>query len=230
MKLILKGLVVIFISYLILLTEKEFFKNDLFKVKRVKVNHTSLYLSRDVEKIQEYLFDKNILEIDIDFLERLFDNDIRIKKSTVKITAPGELEILLKEREPKYYAQIGNKVFLMDEEGTIFAHQDEKEKMDLPIFSAKNSEEIKQMLEIISNIQRESFQEMISQIYVKDKHCVVLMLVDGTMIYTNDKVQKKKYNVVETLYNNLVSTRKLEYVDLRFQDYIVKYLGEMNEK
>lgn len=230
MKLILKGLVIIFISYLILLTEKEFFKNDLFTVKRIKVNQTSLYLSRDIEKIQEYLLDKNILEIDIDFLERLFDNDIRIKKSTVKITAPGELEILFEERKPKYYAQIGNKVFLMDEEGTIFAHQDEKEKIDLPIFSAKNSEEIKQMLEIVSNIQRESFQEMISQIYVKDKHCVVLMLVDGTMIYTNDKVQKKKYNVVETLYENLVSTRKLEYVDLRFQDYIVKYLGEINEK
>lgn len=230
MKLILKGLVVIFISYLILLTEKEFFKNDLFTVKKVKANETSLYLSRDIEKIQEQLRDKNILEIDIDFLERLFDNDIRIKKSTVKITAPGELNILIEERKPKYYAQIRNQVFLMDEEGTIFAHQDEKEKMDLPIFSAKNSEEIKQMLGIISDIQRESFQEMISQMYIKDKHCTVLVLTDGAMIYTNDKVHKTKYDIVETLYSNLITTKKIEYIDLRFQDYIVKYLGETDEK
>lgn len=230
MKLIPLGLIGLLISWLIGITEKNFSQNEFFKVRKIKVNETSLYLGRDIEKIQEYLRDKNILEIDIDFLKRLFDNDIRIKNAQVKITNSGEIDISIQEREGKYYAQVGSDIFFMDGEGVIFARQDEKDKIDLPIFTAKNREDIKTMLGVIGNIQRESFKDLISQIYRKDEYCIVLLLLDGTMIYTNEKVHKNKYDVAETLYSNLVRDRKLEYMDLRFQDYIVKELGEINEK
>lgn len=230
MKVMSLGLIGILISWLIVLTEKNFTHHEFFKVKKVNVNETSLYLARDIEKIEEYLRDKNILEIDIDFLKRLFDNDIRVKKVNVNVVNEGEINISVVERETKYYAQIGKEIFSMDNDGVIFASQDEKEKLDIPMFIGENNSDIKIMLEMMENIQKESFRDLISQIYRKNEYCIVLLLLDGTMIYTNEKVHKNKYETAEILYNNLVRSKKLEYMDLRFQDYVVKELGEQNEK
>lgn len=53
-----------------------------------------------------------------------------------------------------------------------------------------------------------------------------MILIDGTIIKTNEKVEKEKYKVVETLYSELIKTKKVEYIDLRFNDFIVKSVGE----
>ena len=80
------------------------------------------------------------------------------------------------------------------------------------------------------------FFQKISQIYkVKDKEFVII-LTDGVKIKTNrikdsnDEINKekenKRYIIAEQLYFNMSKERKIDYIDLRFNDYIIKYLGD----
>uniref|UniRef100_UPI003FF1317B cell division protein FtsQ/DivIB n=2 Tax=Fusobacteriaceae TaxID=203492 RepID=UPI003FF1317B len=67
---------------------------------------------------------------------------------------------------------------------------------------------------------------LISQLYMKDENCIEIILLDGTIIKTNLDVEDEKYKVLETLYNELAKTKKIEYIDIRFNDFIVKSLEE----
>ena len=70
---------------------------------------------------------------------------------------------------------------------------------------------------------------------VKDKEFVII-LTDGVKIKTNkindnnDRINKekenKRYLIAEQLYFNMSKERKIDYIDLRFNDYIIKYLGD----
>ena len=61
-------------------------------------------------------------------------------------------------------------------------------------------------------------------------------MTDGVKIKTNrikdsnDEINKekenKRYLIEEQLYFNMSKERKIDYIDLRFNDYIIKYLGD----
>ena len=38
--------------------------------------------------------------------------------------------------------------------------------------------------------------------------------------------QNKRYLIAQQLYFNMSKERKIDYIDLRFNDYIIKYLGD----
>jgi len=63
----------------------------------------------------------------------------------------------------------------------------------------------------------------------------VIILTDGVKIKTNrieenDEINKEKQNkrylIAQQLYFNMSKERKIDYIDLRFNDYIIKYLGD----
>ena len=70
---------------------------------------------------------------------------------------------------------------------------------------------------------------------IKGKEFVII-LTDGVKIKTNkindnnDRINKekenKRYLIAEQLYFNMSKERKIDYIDLRFNDYIIKYLGD----
>ena len=69
---------------------------------------------------------------------------------------------------------------------------------------------------------------------VNDKEFIII-LTDGVKIKTNrakdnDEISKekenKRYLIAEQLYFNMSKERKIDYIDLRFNDYIIKYLGD----
>ena len=75
-------------------------------------------------------------------------------------------------------------------------------------------------------IDENILKNLVSQIYKRDKNCVEIVLTDGTVIKTDFEVEKEKYKIVENLYYELIKTKKIEYIDLRFNDFIVKSLGD----
>jgi cell division protein FtsQ len=199
---------------------------DLFRIKEIKIQGNSKNLSSELTELASSLYNNNIWEIDLKEIQNFLAKDVRIKKTDVEVVSLGKLLINIEERKLKYYAQIGNKVYLVDDEGVIFGFLREKDELDTYFIKVEKEEDIKDLLKICRMIDENILKNLVSQIYKRDKNCVEIVLTDGTVIKTDFEVEKEKYKIVENLYYELIKTKKIEYIDLRFNDFIVKSLGD----
>jgi len=169
-------------------------------------------------------------------IKEFIEKDIRVESAKVEKNSLGEITIDVKEKDLVYYAVIGKNIYLTDKDGKIFAYLNEKEVEGVPFIIANSEEEVKEISEFLNEISDLAIFQKISQIYkVKDKEFVII-LTDGVKIKTNrikdsnDEINKekenKRYIIAEQLYFNMSKERKIDYIDLRFNDYIIKYLGD----
>ena len=232
------GIRLLFLSgiiYLIYMLPQNFFRLDYFNINKVNVTDNSKMLHDELTKLTEKLYNKNSIYIDSNEIKEFIEKDIRVESATVEKKSLGEIDIDVKEKDLAYYAVIGKNIYLTDKEGKIFAYLNEKEVEGVPFIIANNEEEIKEISEFLNEILDLAIFKKISQIYkVNDKEFIII-LTDGVKIKTNrakdnDEISKekenKRYLIAEQLYFNMSKERKIDYIDLRFNDYIIKYLGD----
>ena len=232
------GIRLLFLSgiiYLIYMLPQNFFRLDYFNINKVNVTDNSKMLHDELKKLTEKLYNKNSIYIDSNEIKEFIEKDIRVESATVEKKSLGEIDIDVKEKDLAYYAVIGKNIYLTDKEGKIFAYLNEKEVEGVPFIIANNEEEIKEISEFLNEISDLAIFKKISQIYkVNDKEFIII-LTDGVKIKTNrakdnDEISKekenKRYLIAEQLYFNMSKERKIDYIDLRFNDYIIKYLGD----
>jgi hypothetical protein len=232
------GIRLLFLSgiiYLIYMLPQNFFRLDYFNINKVNVTDNSKMLHDELTKLTEKLYNKNSIYIDSNEIKEFIEKDIRVESATVEKKSLGEIDIDVKEKDLAYYAVIGKNIYLTDKEGKIFAYLNEKEVEGVPFIIANNEEEIKEISEFLNEISDLAIFKKISQIYkVNDKEFIII-LTDGVKIKTNrakdnDEISKekenKRYLIAEQLYFNMSKERKIDYIDLRFNDYIIKYLGD----
>ncbi|MEX6519807.1 cell division protein FtsQ/DivIB [Fusobacterium animalis] len=232
------GIRLLFLSgiiYLIYMLPQNFFRLDYFNINKVNVTDNSKMLHDELTKLTEKLYTKNSIYIDNNEIKEFIEKDIRVESATVEKKSLGEIDIDVKEKDLAYYAVIGKNIYLTDKEGKIFAYLNEKEVEGVPFIIANNEEEIKEISEFLNEISDLAIFKKISQIYkVNDKEFIII-LTDGVKIKTNrakdnDEISKekenKRYLIAEQLYFNMSKERKIDYIDLRFNDYIIKYLGD----
>ena len=232
------GIRLLFLSgiiYLIYMLPQNFFRLDYFNINKVNVTDNSKMLHDELTKLTEKLYNKNSIYIDSNEMKEFIEKDIRVESATVEKKSLGEIDIDVKEKDLAYYAVIGKNIYLTDKEGKIFAYLNEKEVEGVPFIIANNEEEIKEISEFLNEISDLAIFKKISQIYkVNDKEFIII-LTDGVKIKTNrakdnDEISKekenKRYLIAEQLYFNMSKERKIDYIDLRFNDYIIKYLGD----
>lgn len=232
------GIRLLFLSgiiYLIYMLPQNFFRLDYFNINKVNVTDNSKMLHDELTKLTEKLYNKNSIYIDSNEIKEFIEKDIRVESATVEKKSLGEIDIDVKEKDLAYYAVIGKNIYLTDKEGKIFAYLNEKEVGGVPFIIANNEEEIKEISEFLNEISDLAIFKKISQIYkVNDKEFIII-LTDGVKIKTNrakdnDEISKekenKRYLIAEQLYFNMSKERKIDYIDLRFNDYIIKYLGD----
>ena len=232
------GIRLLFLSgiiYLIYTLPQNFFRLDYFNINKVNVTDNSKMLHDELTKLTEKLYNKNSIYIDSNEIKEFIEKDIRVESATVEKKSLGEIDIDVKEKDLAYYAVIGKNIYLTDKEGKIFAYLNEKEVEGVPFIIANNEEEIKEISEFLNEISDLAIFKKISQIYkVNDKEFIII-LTDGVKIKTNrakdnDEISKekenKRYLIAEQLYFNMSKERKIDYIDLRFNDYIIKYLGD----
>lgn len=232
------GIRLLFLSgiiYLIYMLPQNFFRLDYFNINKVNVTDNSKMLHDELTKLTEKLYNKNSIYIDSNEIKEFIEKDIRVESATVEKRSLGEIDIDVKEKDLAYYAVIGKNIYLTDKEGKIFAYLNEKEVEGVPFIIANNEEEIKEISEFLNEISDLAIFKKISQIYkVNDKEFIII-LTDGVKIKTNrvkdnDEISKekenKRYLIAEQLYFNMSKERKIDYIDLRFNDYIIKYLGD----
>ena len=232
------GIRLLFLSgiiYLIYMLPQNFFRLDYFNINKVNVTDNSKMLHDELTKLTEKLYNKNSIYIDSNEIKEFIEKDIRVESATVEKKSLGEIDIDVKEKDLAYYAVIGKNIYLTDKEGKIFAYLNEKEVEGVPFIIANNEEEIKEISKFLNEISDLAIFKKISQIYkVNDKEFIII-LTDGVKIKTNrakdnDEISKekenKRYLIAEQLYFNMSKERKIDYIDLRFNDYIIKYLGD----
>ena len=232
------GIRLLFLSgiiYLIYMLPQNFFRLDYFNINKVNVTDNSKMLHDELTKLTDKLYNKNSIYIDSNEIKEFIEKDIRVESATVEKKSLGEIDIDVKEKDLAYYAVIGKNIYLTDKEGKIFAYLNEKEVEGVPFIIANNEEEIKEISEFLNEISDLAIFKKISQIYkVNDKEFIII-LTDGVKIKTNrakdnDEISKekenKRYLIAEQLYFNMSKERKIDYIDLRFNDYIIKYLGD----
>ena len=223
------------IIYLIYMLPQNFFRLNYFNINKVNITDNSKMLQNELTKLTEKLYNKNSIYINSNEIKEFIGKDIKVESVTVEKKSLGEINIDVKEKGLAYYAVIGKNIYLADKEGKIFAYLNEKEVEGVPFIIANNEEEIKEISEFLNEILDLAIFKKISQIYkVNDKEFVII-LIDGVKIKTNkvknnDEISKekenKRYLIAEQLYFNMSKERKIDYIDLRFNDYIIKYLGD----
>ena len=232
------GIRLLFLSgiiYLIYMLPQNFFRLTYFNVDKINITNNSKILQNELTKLTEKLYNKNNIYIDSNKIKEFIEKDIRVESAKVEKNSSGEITIDVKEKDLVYYAVIGKNIYLTDKEGKIFAYLNEKEVERVPFIIANNEEEIKEISEFLNEISDLAIFKKISQIYkVNDKEFIII-LTDGVKIKTNrakdnDEISKekenKRYLIAEQLYFNMSKERKIDYIDLRFNDYIIKYLGD----
>jgi len=233
------GIRLLFLSgiiYLIYMLPQNFFRLNYFNINQINITDNSKMLQNELTELSKKIYNKSAIYVDSNKIKEFIEKDVRVESVTVEKNSLGEITIDVKEKDLVYYAVIGKNIYLVDKEGRIFAYLNEKEVEGVPIIIANNEEEIKEISDFLNEISDLAIFKRISQMYkVKDKEYIII-LADGVKIKTNrikdsnDEINKekenKRYVVAEQLYFNMSKERKIDYIDLRFNDYIIKYLGD----
>ncbi len=226
MKFIFRLVFIFLFSWLLYLIPSKFLTLDFFKVKEIKIEGSPKMLSRELTEMIKIIYNSNIWDIDLKGLEEYLEKDMRIERAKIKILGLGKIEIDIKERELAYYLQTKNRIYLIDTNGKKFGYLKERLEKDIYFIVIKDESELEKLLQLGKRLDDSLLKILISQLYMKDENCIEIILLDGTIIKTNLDVEDEKYKVLETLYNELAKTKKIEYIDIRFNDFIVKSLEE----
>lgn len=222
MKFIFRLIFIFLFSWLLYLIPSKFLVLDFFKIKEIKIEGNSKILSSELTEMIKIIYNSNIWDIDLKSLEEYLERDMRIEKAKIKILGLGKLQIDIKEKKLAYYLQTNTGIYLIDNTGKRFGYLKEKLEEDTYFLVVKKEEELETLLELSKRLEDTLLKVLISQMYVKDENCIEIILLDGTIIKTNLEVEDEKYKVLETLYNELAKNKKIEYIDIRFNDFIVK--------
>lgn len=226
MKFIFRLVFIFLFSWLLYLIPSKFLTLDFFKVKEIKIEGSPKMLSRELTEMIKIIYNSNIWDIDLKGLEEYLEKDMRIERAKIRILGLGKIEIDIKERELAYYLQTKNRIYLIDTNGKKFGYLKERLEKDTYFIVLKDESELEKLLQLGKRLDDSLLKILISQLYMKDENCIEIILLDGTIIKTNLDVEDEKYKVLETLYNELAKTKKIEYIDIRFNDFIVKSLEE----
>ncbi len=200
----------------------DFKKASLFDVTQVNVKTKDIELIDDLALSIQDLKGRNILKIDQEKIKDKILEDVRVKDVVVKTQMPDILFFDIKEKEPFVYIEYRGKIYISDKSGEIYGYMKESKKYNMPLFRIDHESEIKEFIEVMEKI---SFKDEISQIY-KVANGIAVTTNTGLKIITNIDIDSKKYVVVKKLYDQVRPQnkrgKKIEYIDLRFKDYIIK--------
>ncbi|WP_418964311.1 cell division protein FtsQ/DivIB [Cetobacterium sp.] len=222
MKKVFKIAIILALTFIVIQVEKDFKNRVFFNISKVQISDVSPNLKLDLEKIKNEILGKNINDLNLEGLEKKLLKDVRIKKASVSKQKLNEITIDVTEKDSSYYAQYKSGIYTMDGEGTIFGKLDEYPKKSMPILVIKANDEKDELLEIMEKLKELDLRDEVSQLYVENKKLIYIILRDGTKIKTEPEVSKNKYEIIMNLYKELIKTKEIDYIDIRFKDIIVR--------
>ncbi|MGL5001062.1 MAG: cell division protein FtsQ/DivIB [Cetobacterium sp.] len=221
MKKTFKIAIILALSFILVQIEKDFKNREFFNISKVQISEVSPTLKSDLEKIKNEILGKNINDLDLEGLEKKMLKDVRIKKVTVSKQNLSEVTIDIVEKESSYYAQYKTRIYTMNREGIIFGKLEEYPRKSMPILVVGENKEKEVLLEILGKLKELDLNDDVSQLYFQNESLIYIVLRNGTKIKTEPNISKSKYELITNLYKELLKTKELDYIDIRFKDIIV---------
>ena len=228
LKLIFRITLITLFTLGVIKTNSLFLTKPVFEIKNVKIEGASEKLEESFKPLKEQIIGKNINDINLLDIKNKISEDIRIQKVFVKRDSLNEILISITEREPEYYLQYKKNIYILDKEGKIYGYLNDLKKRDFPFIVIKSEDEIEKILGILDKAESTDFKDVISQIYIESPKNINIVLSNGAVIKTDENVTKEKYDIGSYLFFDLSSKQKIDYMDLRYEDYIVKYMEDKN--
>ncbi len=214
------------VIYIFFLIPEKFLNLDYFKITKINTIDNSKMLQSELTNLTKKIYNKKSTQINYRELENFYRKDLRIKDIKIQNDSLGKIIITTEGKKLKYYTVDNNRVFLMNENGEIFGYLNESKRQSLPFVIGKNREERLEIIEILDRISQLQIIKYVSQITKIKEDDYRITLLDGVKLKTRPEVELKKYKIVESLYSEIRNHEKLDYIDLRFEDYIIKYIGD----
>lgn len=233
MKLIFRVFLFVILTVGIIRTDTIFLKKPIFEVKDVVIHSGNQNLIKSLSPLKKYLIGKNINEILFSEIEERIARDVRVEEVKVKKVSMNKIDIEIRDKVPKCYVQYQNKVYIVDKNGEVFSELGETKAKDFPVLVINkniedNKKQLRILLDIFNIIEETEFKDVLSQIYIVSPTLTNMVLIDGTIVKTNKQVSKDKYSKGSSLFFYLSTKKKISYMDLRYNDYIVKYMEDKN--
>lgn len=223
---IIRLIILLGFFYSLTLVPKNFLNLEYFNLKEINIVKNSKILESELTILTKKLYNKNSNYINYELLKKFMKKDIRIEDIDIKEAGLGKLEVNVTEKSLSYYALIKNKIYLVDKNLNIFGYMNEKEKDSVPIIVTNDLNEVNNMGNILKSLENTNIFKIISQIYKFDDNDYRIVLTDGVEIKLNSDIESEKYKILDILYFSLRKSKKIIYIDLRFEDYIIKYVGD----
>lgn len=218
-------IILISFFFLILQVPIKFLKLDYFNLTKIDIENSSKMLDTELTNLSKKLYNKNNFDIDYNELKNFIKSDIRVKDVEIGKNGLSELKITVEEKPFLYYALIKKDIYLVDEKGELFGYMLEQKKDSVPLIVANSREEVQELSSLLKKIEDRAIYKLISQIYKKNEDDYRIVLIDRVELKVNSEIEEGRYKVLEALYSEMKKSKKIEYIDLRFDDYIIKYLG-----
>lgn len=219
-------IIIALFSFFVMKIQETFLKLKYFNLTKINITGNAKMLQTELTSLVNNLYNKNNFDIDYSELKKTLENDVRLSSVEIKEVGLGEIDINVEEKDFSYYAIIKKEVYLVDENGDLFGYINEKKKESVPLIVANTREEVKELVGLLNKVHERQLFHHISQAYKKLDEEYIIVLRDGTKIKTDLIVESDKYRILETLYSEMKKNKKIDYIDLRFDDYIIKYMGD----
>lgn len=200
-----------------------FIESSYFSIKTISINSELNLLEDEYRDIFAEFKGKNLWILNFGEIEKRLEKDVRIKNLIITKKLPNKLEISLEEESPFVKVKYEDKVFYSNKEGKLISFDKEVQNTDMLIISIETMEDLSTLTKVVDEVYKSEGEKLISQIYFDEARSVIMLLVDGTKIISDELVNWEKYNIAFSLYKKLMDDRrKVEYIDIRFEDFIVK--------
>jgi cell division protein FtsQ len=190
-----------------------FLDSELFTITKVDIKGEYFISNPGLVDVIKNLRGENIWYINTKKIGEYASEDIRVKSLSVKKILPDTIVLEIEERTPYSYVLLNNRIYVCDEEGTIFAYRTETIKKDMIILNISHEDEIEKLIKILNKISSLRLSKQVSEIYYNEK-TINLVLKDGVEFRTNTNIGEQKYKTAYNLYSKL----KLEGSELRYID------------
>jgi len=211
----------------------------IMELERVRIHGLETLTVPEVLKMTDIRKGINLLDLDLDSCVKKLTQDPRVRRASFKKVFPNRLEIRIQERHPilQVYSEKTKLFYPIDEEGAVLPGAQPELIPELMVFqdvaldtaSLKQgglygSKHLKEVLDNFESLQDDPLldEEKIDRIRVDELGFWTFVTEDGIEFRVGNSFEnlEKLENFKVLLHSEVRQT--LDYLDLRFQDVVVK--------
>lgn len=213
-----------------------FFTEDTFNLKTIKVVNNILYSSDEVLSIADIESEGSVFDINITDIKNRLEADSNIAQAIVVRIIPNTISIKIYEKMPSMIAISGKKEYFVDKNGEVLSWDKSRIKSILPKVEGieiKNYGEKHAILGTIFEIY-ESYNNFtdikadlgFDKFELEDPYRIVMQVDEDRKIYFSKDIDfAKVFSKLKLVLEDISEKGKVfKAVDLRFNDVVVKGL------